>query len=358
MNPNEQALQYPWDEQLPERASYIEVAPGLRWIRLPLPFALDHVNVWLVRDTFEGKEGWTLIDCGVDREPVRAQWEQIFNDCLDGLPIVRVLVTHMHPDHVGLAGWICERWNVPLWMTMTDFFVATLWLVSAGTHKGARGGESAVEHFKQHGLTDPDHLQKIRERAQYYPSLVSPMPTQYRRITDGEVISIGPRNWRVIIGYGHAPEHISLFDAETNLFIAGDMVLPRISTNVSVFDYEPDGDPLKLYLDSLAKYEPLPQDALVLPSHGRPFKGLHLRIQQQRDHHRDRLAEVAEACATRGMTVTEIVPVLFKRSLDTHQLTFAMGEALAHLNTLMFRGALTRREDDHGIIRFYGPDAR
>jgi len=352
MNPNEQKLDYPWGDTLPNPGSMIEVADGLRWIRLPLPFALDHVNVWLLRDTFEGRDGWTLIDCGVARENVRELWEQIFATCLDGLPIVRVLVTHMHPDHVGLAGWLCERWQAPLWMTMTDFFVATLWS-SGNNQKGSRGGESAVEHFTRHGLADQDHLNQIRERAKYYPSLVPTMPHEYRRVTDGESIRIGTRNWRVIIGYGHAPEHISLFDPHTNIFIAGDMVLPRISTNVSVFDYEPDGDPLRLYLESLHKYEPLPQDTLVLPSHGRPFKGLHERIQQQRDHHRERLDEVVRACAEGGKTTTDIVPIMFRRKLDTHQLTFAMGEALAHLNLLLFRGDLVRRTDDDGLVRFY-----
>ena len=351
MNPNEQKLNYPWGDQLPEVGHAIEVADGLRWVRLPLPFALDHVNVWLVRDTFEGREGWTLIDCGVARDTVKAQWEQVFENCLDGLPIVRVLVTHMHPDHVGLAGWICERWDAPLWMTMTDFFVANLWTRTA-QDKGARGGESAVAYFTKHGLSDEEHLTKIRERAGYYPSLVTPLPSSYRRLVDGEVVRMGSRDWKVIIGYGHAPEHISLYDAGTNIFIAGDMVLPRISTNVSVFDYEPDGNPLQLYLDSLNKYEPLPADALVLPSHGKPFTGLHERIQQQRDHHRDRLDDVLRACKD-GRCAAEIIQVLFNRTLDTHQLTFAMGEAIAHLNTLVARGQLTRRADDNGVQRFY-----
>jgi len=352
MNPNEQKLDYPWGDTLPAPGTAIDVAPDLRWVRLPLPFALDHVNVWLLRDTFNGRDGWTLIDCGVARDEVRAQWEQIFRDCLDGLPVVRVLVTHMHPDHVGLADWICQRWQAPLWMTMTDFVVATLWS-SGSNKKGARGGESAVEHFARHGLSDPDHLEKIRERAKYYPSLVPSVPAEFRRIVDDEVLPIGTRRWRAIVGYGHAPEHISLYDAENKVFIAGDMVLPRISTNVSVSDYEPDGDPLRLYLESLNKYEPLAADALVLPSHGRPFHGLHERIAQQRDHHRARLQEVVDACASGGKTTTEIVPIMFRRALDTHQLTFAMGEALAHLNLLYFRGDLVRREDDDGLIRFY-----
>jgi glyoxylase-like metal-dependent hydrolase (beta-lactamase superfamily II) len=350
MNPNEQKLQYPWGEVLPEPGHAIEVAPGLRWVRLPLPFALDHVNVWLMRDSIAGREGWTIIDCGVSRDEVRALWEQVFENALDGLPVLRVLVTHMHPDHIGLADWLCKRWEAPLWMTMTDYFVANLWSTPEGRTAGPVG-ESAVEHFKRHGLSDPAALQQIRERAGYYPNLVPAVPRRYHRVLDGDLIRIGAHDWRVIIGYGHAPEHISLYSEALDVFIAGDMVLPRISTNVSVFDYEPDGDPLRLYLESLPKYGTLPDTALVLPSHGRPFKGLHERIAQQQAHHAERLGEVLEACKTPQST-SDIVPIMFRRKLDLHQLTFAMGEALAHLHTLYFQGLLTRATGEDGIVRF------
>jgi len=353
MNPNEQRLEYPFGDTLPQPGETMPLAEGVRWIRMPLPFALDHINLWLMRDQIDGVEGWTIVDCGVARPEVQALWERIFDEALEGLPVLRVIVTHMHPDHVGLAGWICERWKSPLWMTMTDYFIARLWSqpnVDASV-QGGPNGESAVLHFSSHGLLDSEALEQIRQRAGYYPSLVGPVPGSYRRLMHGDTIDIGGRDWRVIVGYGHAPEHISLYCDALKVLISGDMVLPRISTNVSVFDYEPEANSLPLYLNSLDGYDGLPDDTLVLPSHGKPFRGLHERIRQQHEHHADRLAEVLEACA-QPMSASDIVPVLFRRKLDLHQLTFAMGEALAHLHALYFEGKLKRSLGDDKIYRF------
>ena len=353
MNPNEQKLSYPWGDALPESGAALTVADGVRWIRMPLPFALDHINLWLLRDKIDGREGWTIVDCGVSRDEVKALWEQVFENALDGLPVLRVIVTHMHPDHVGLAHWLCQKWNAPLWMTMTDYAVARLWSRPAvnGMAAGGPNGQSAVDHFTRHGLNDPQAQDQIRERSNYYPSLVPDVPASFRRIMDGDRISIGGRDWRIIVGYGHAPEHASLYCDTLQVLISGDMVLPRISTNISVFDYEPDSNPLPLYLNSLRAYDDLPEDTLVLPSHGRPFRGLHERIAQQHLHHAQRLAEVLDAC-TLPMSTTDILPVMFKRKLDLHQLTFAMGEALAHLHALYFEGKLARSTGEDGIIRF------
>lgn len=353
MNPNEQRLVYPFGDTLAEPGTAMPVADGLRWIRMPLPFALDHINLWLLRDQIDGRDGWTVVDCGVARPEVQDLWEAVFKDALEGLPVLRVIVTHMHPDHVGLAGWVCERWKAPLWMTMTDYFVARLWAqtVTDGRAAGGPNGESAVDHFSRHGLRDPDSLEQIRQRANYYPSLVGPLPRHFRRMLDGDRIQIGGREWRVIIGYGHAPEHVSLYCGALDVLISGDMVLPRISTNVSVFDFEPEANPLPLYLNSLKHYDDLPDSTLVLPSHGKPFRGLHERIAQQHAHHAERLAELLEACAE-PMSAADAVPVLFKRKLDLHQLTFAMGEALAHLHALYFEGRLKRSLGEDGIYRY------
>jgi len=349
MNPNEHQLQYPWGDTQPEPGRALEVAPGVKWVRLPLPFALDHINVWLLRDHVDGRDGWTIVDCGVSREPVRELWEQVFEHALEGLPVLRVLVTHMHPDHVGLADWLCRRWEAPLWMSMTDYALACLW--SARKDGAGPNGEAAVRHFARHGLADPEAQEKIRQRAGYYPDLVPSMPARYVRMLHGDAVRIGAHDWEVIVGYGHAPEHVSLYSAAHRVLISGDMVLPRISTNISVFDYEPESNPLPLYLRSLDRYAGLPAETLVLPSHGRPFRGLHERIAQQHQHHADRLAEVLAACAQPRST-TDIVPVLFRRQLDLHQLTFAMGEALAHLHALYFDGKLTRSTGDDGVVRF------
>ena len=215
------------------------------------------------------------------------------------------------------------------------------------------GGEFAARHFERHGLTDPTSIEGIRNRKDYYSTLVPGVPSQYRRLMDGNVVAIGTHTWRVITGFGHAPEHVALYSEDANVLISGDMVLPRISTNVSVFDLEPEADSLTLYLDSLGKYEPLPADVLILPSHGRPFRGLHTRIQQLRDHHADRLAETLAACKAAPQSARDIVNVIFKRQFDVHQMTFAMGEALAHLHALWHQGELVRETGADGIVRFH-----
>jgi glyoxylase-like metal-dependent hydrolase (beta-lactamase superfamily II) len=349
----ESALHYPLGEALPDFGTTIVLAPGVRWLRMKLPFALDHINLWLLRDEIDGVEGWTIVDCGIANEETKAAWEKIFATQLEGLPVLRVLATHMHPDHVGLAQWLCEKWQAPLWISMTDFLTAQ-WLSckEGGAAIGARaGGGGSADHFKRHGLIAEEDLEKIRARSNYYSNMVPGMPRQYRRIMDGENILIGGRQWQVIMGYGHAPEHASLFCKELGVLISGDMLLPRISTNVSVFDVDPDADPLGLYLESLDRYLPLPEDTLVLPSHGKPFKGMKPRIAQLKAHHDDRLADTLGACKEPAHA-REIVPVLFKRELDIHQLTFAMGEAIAHLNYLLRRGKLRRQLCEDGVLRF------
>lgn len=350
------AISYPWQEQLPLSAQKMAVAPGVYWLRMPLPFALDHINLWLLEDEIEGKKGWTIVDTGIGRDEVKEIWEQIFNTQLDGLPVLRVIVTHMHPDHVGLAGWLCERWQAPLHMSLSDYMFASFWTAPkrGGDQFSASGGMAAADHFARHGLVDEDAQEQIRQRSRYYIDLVEAPPADYRRLMDQDVLSIGGRSWRCIVGYGHAPEHMALYCEATKTLISGDMVLPTISTNVSVFDYEPEADPLRLYLQSLESYLTLEKDTVVLPSHGRPFVGLHERIAQLKAHHVDRLADTLQACdSATGCSATELVPVLFKRKLDLHQLTFAMGEAIAHLHMLYFQNKLRRQLDEHGIYRFY-----
>jgi len=353
MNELERQLHYPLGETLPEPGQTLEVAPGVRWIRMALPFALDHINLWLLRDKLEGREGWTVVDCCISRDEAKAQWEQIFASTFEGLPLLRVIVTHMHPDHIGLAYWLCERWSTPespcrLWMSATDYNLARIG--SSGSN--GFGGDSSALFFSSHGLRDPLSMEKIRERASYYPTLVPAVPRQFRRLMEGDVVAIGGRGWSCISGHGHAPEHIALHCADLNLLIGGDMMLPRISTNVSVFDMEPEADALKLFLQSIDKFKALPADTLTLPSHGKPFTGLYRRIEQLHEHHRDRLAEVMEACVLHPCSAADVLPILFKRKLDLHQTTFAMGEAVAHLHALWFAGKLQRQRDAEGVYRF------
>ena len=348
MNELERELHYPLGDAMPEPGSTMEVAPGVRWIRMSLPFALNHINLWLLRDEFDGRHGWTVVDCCISRDESKAQWEQIFATQLQGLPILRVVVTHMHPDHIGLAYWLCERWNVRLWISATDYNMARLGALGPT----AFGGEAAAHYFASHGLNDPDSVLQIKARSNYFPKLVPAVPPNYRRMMDGDALTMGGRQWNCISGHGHAPEHISLYCPELNVLIGGDMMLPRISTNVSVYEVEPEADALKQFLDSIAKFKALPEDTLTLPSHGKPFTGLYQRIRQLEDHHRDRLAEVMDACGKAPQCAADILPIMFKRPLDLHQKTFAMGEAVAHMHKLWFEGRLRRTLGTDGVYRF------
>jgi len=347
LNPLESRLEYPLGETLPDAGRKLAVAPGVYWTRMPLPFALNHINLWLVRDHFAGRDGWTAIDCGIGLAPSRELWERIFADELEQLPLVRVLCTHTHPDHVGNAGWLSARFDAPVWMTLGEYAMGRVLQSSlAGTD-----GPGTLAHFMSHGLTDPAHIEKIRERTSYFPKLVPEMPLAFRRIIDDEDVMIGGGSWRVIAGFGHSPEHAALYGAHAGVLVAGDMLLPRISTNVSVHALEPEANPVQQFLDSIDRFTPLPDDTLVLPSHGRPFRRIAERVRQLHEHHDARLDEVRQLCA-RPSSASDVVPVMFKRELDTHQLFFALGEALAHLHALWYAGELRRERGADGIYRF------
>ncbi len=348
MNPHERELDYPFGDALPAPASRVEVAPGVSWIRMPLPFALDHINLWLLRDDFDG-EGWTLVDCGISSEAVRELWARLWETGLDGLPIRRILCTHNHPDHIGMAHALQRRFGAPLWMTLGEYAMGR---VLSAALPGA-DGDSDAEHFRRHGVPPGPALEAIRARGtRYYGSLVPSMPESFRRIREHEIVRIGGRDWRVIIGTGHSPEHAALYCEADGLLLSGDMVLPRISTNVSVFEIEPESNPVDWYLDSLRRFEPCRPDTLVLPAHGRPFRKLHVRLRQLADHHADRLEVVLRACGRRAHSAAEIVPVMFQREFDTHQSTFAIGESLAHLHSLWYAGRLRREIGGDGVVRF------
>ena len=356
MNALEHQLTYPLGDTLPETGRTLEVAPGVRWVRMALPFALDHINLWLLRDQIDGpngtREGWIIVDCGISNEATRDAWEQVFDNELDGLPVLRVIVTHLHPDHIGLASWLTERWSdadfeCRLWISGTDYNGARM-----SSNPDSKATVITPAFAASHGITDPEALQMIATRGGHYATMVPKVPERFRRMIDGDEIAIDGNRWHCHVGYGHAPEHISLHSPALGVLISGDMVLPRISTNVGVHENEPEGDPLKRYLDSLERMRALPADELVLPSHGRPFRGLHTRIDQLVGHHDERLAEVMTACAEAPQTAADLLLVLFKRKLDLHQTTFAMGESIAHLNALWHAGKLVRRLDADGVYRF------
>lgn len=338
------ALQYRWLEAPLPGASRV-VAPGVIWLRMPLPFALDHINLWLLADD----DGWTQVDCGYGDAATRGLWERHFAETLEGRPIRRVIATHYHPDHLGNAAWLAARWDCAVAMPQAEYLTAH----AISDERAGYGAAAASALFRAHGLAT-EHVTALAARGNAYRRGVPELPRSFERLAAGDEIAAGPRRWRVIPGYGHSPEHASLYCADLGVLISGDMLLPRISTNVSVWPVEPDGDPLGRFLASLDRLAELPSDTLVLPSHGLPFVGIAARVEQLRAHHVARLAEL-EAAARRPVTAADIVPVLFRRELDLQQRFFAMGEAVAHLNHLWHRARIKRLIAADGAIRFVAP---
>jgi len=336
------SLEFPFRDA-PAPADVRQVAPGVHWLRMALPFALDHINLWLLEDG----EGWTLVDTGLADAATRAQWDQVFSAMLGARTVRRILVTHFHPDHAGNAGWLCGRFAAPLWITQGEY------LTAHSVRAGAAGfvAEATLALFRAHGL-DEARLGQLGMRGNLYRRLVGELPTSYRRIIDGESIAVGGRAWRVITGYGHAPEHASLYCEALGLVISGDMLLPAISTHVGVWPTDPEGDPLGYFLSSIRRYRELPADVLVLPSHGLPFRGAHARVAQLEAHHEVRLAELLQACGEAPRSAADVLALIFRRPLDTQQMFFAMGEAIAHLHYLERAGRLRRAVGDDGVARF------
>lgn len=335
-------LSYPFAE-MPEPAAAVEVAPGVHWLRMPLPFALDHVNLWLLEDG----DGWTIVDTAYSRDEARDLWERIFADIMGGRPVKRVIVTHCHPDHVGMAEWITSRFGAELCMTEPEYMMAHL----ARNDIAMGDAEARVGFYRLHGLGN-GRSRALAARGNYYRRGVPSLPASFRRLTDGEGLSINGQTWNVITARGHSPEHATLYCPDLNTLISGDQILPRITPNVSVWHTEPDGDPIRYFLDSLNRFRELPRDVLVLPSHGRVFVGLHDRLDEIVEHHRERLDDVEAAC-DEPRSAAELLPVIFRRELDVHQLTFAMGEAIAHLNYLLAEGRVSCTRDGDGTFRFH-----
>jgi len=326
----ESILEYPRPSP-PAGGETFEIASGVQWLRMPLPFALDHINLWLLEDD----EGWAVVDCGIGDDATRILWDGIFGGSIAGRPVTRIIVTHHHPDHAGLASWLLERTGAEFWMAQAEYLAA-----HAMRDGGAGYGfDNVIAMFTRNGVTG-ERLGLLQQRRSNYRTRVPAFPSSYRRLMEGQGHRIGGRHWRVIMGYGHAPEHAALYCEESGVLISGDMVLPKISTNVSVWANEPEGNPLALFLDSI-----------ILPSHGLPFRGLRERIAQLQEHHRLRLAELHDECQT-PKAAADVLGTLFRRNLDAHQLFFAMGEAMAHLHFLHYEGRLARSVAADGVVRY------
>jgi glyoxylase-like metal-dependent hydrolase (beta-lactamase superfamily II) len=332
------ALSYPWPDPPPPGAA-VELVPGVRWLRMPLPFKLDHINLWLLED----EAGVTVVDTGIGLDDSRALWEKVFAVELGGRPVTRVVVTHFHPDHMGNAAWIAERFGVDVWCAQAEWLVAQLaW----------RAGDidRRLLHFHRNGVPE-EAMEQLRHRGNPYPRVVPAVAPSFRALRDGDALSIGGQAWRVLTVLGHSPEQATLHAPARTVLIAGDQVLPTITTNVSVWPDQPLGNPLRLYLESLERYRPLAAETLVLPSHGLPFHGLHARLDALRAHHEERLARALDALGA-PRTGADLILVLFARELDVHQYGFAIGETLAHLHYLEWQGRVRRVLGADGVYRF------
>ena len=337
-------LSYPF-ENAPAPDEVIEIRPGVLWVRLVLPFRLNHVNIYLLADG----DGWTMIDTGIGNEATIAAWTTLFEGPLRDVKVTRLIVTHAHPDHVGLAGWIVERFNCPLHMSQVEYLQSAY-----HQHRGSEERKLAQRlFFRRHGM-DEDITDQLLGRGQEYLQRVSILPASYHRLSKDDEITIGTRRFRVITGGGHALDQVMLYCADDKLFLSADQVLSKISPNVSVWAVEPDANSLGEYLQSLAELDRLlPDDVLVLPGHGIPFYGVKLRIKQLADHHEERCQLIADACRSSPKTSAQLVPVVFhKHVLDAHQTGFAAGELIAHVNFMLAASRLKVAPTPDGVLRF------
>ncbi|EED34738.1 metallo-beta-lactamase [Luminiphilus syltensis NOR5-1B] len=340
-NEKYRGLQYPWGYNLhPEEGAPFEVADGIWWVRLPMPMELDHINIWLLED----EDGWTVVDTCLDTPEAREHWENLFSGVMGGRPIKRVICTHMHPDHVGLAGWLCDRFDCPLLMTREEYL--TCWNLISYT--GQEAPATAVNFYRGAGFDDAA-LNDYRRRFGGFGKMIGSLPHSYQRIVDRETLTIGGRYWQVIVGSGHSPEHACLYCPALKLLISGDQILPRITSNVSVFPTEPEGNPLSEWMASCRRLtDLLPDDLLVLPSHQSPFKGLHIRLSQLIAFHRTSLQSLYELLEEPSRAV-DCFECLFGRALPDSVNVMAAGEALAHLNLLLHRGNISKHTDEDGV---------
>ncbi len=320
--------EYPFAEP-PEPGTTLEVAPGVRWVRMPLPFSLKWINLWLLDDG----DGVTIVDTGIPSSETKSHWRSVFDAELKGRPVKRVIITHMHPDHIGLAGWMQRKFDCELWITRLEYVSCRMLVADTGRE----APEAGVRFYRAAGWDQAD-IDRYVERFGGFGKAVSQLPDAYRRIEDGESIEIGGRTWRVITGCGHSPEHACLWCEELNVFISGDQLLPRISSNVSVFPTEPEADPLSDWLRSCEKLKAaIPADCLILPAHNEPFLGGHRRLDALIEGHERSLSRLLSRLDEPRRAI-DLFGALFARTIDKDTLSMATGEAVAHLNCLKKRG--------------------
>ncbi|WP_297802803.1 MBL fold metallo-hydrolase [uncultured Brevundimonas sp.] len=340
----ERGLTYP-QPTLPLAGEAVEVAKGVLWLRHALPMALDHINVYAIRDG----DGWVIVDTGLDTPTTRADWERALAGSLQGLPVNRLIVTHMHPDHLGLAGWLTQ-------VTGATFMISRLEYLSARMHvaEDMEGATPQAEAFYRRQGWDDAAIERWKSRFGRMSRSVSPLPPQYARLSEGDVLTIGDDEWTVVIGEGHSPEHVCLWRKSDGVIIAGDQILPKISSNIGVWDTEPMADPLKDWLESLeALKQRLPSDLLVLPSHGEPFYGVTTRLDALLRGHEVGLKRLGKSLRQKCRSI-DVFGALFARTIGPELLGMATAEALAHLNYLEGQGRAVRETDEQGVEWWIG----
>ena len=336
-------LRYPFPE-IPAAGEVREVVDGVFWIRMPLPFGLDHINLWLLADG----DGWTIVDTGIRSKRVQKIWEELFAGAMGGRPVKRLICTHHHPDHFGLAGWLCARHEIMVWMARAEYFMGRGLVLDVQKLPPPE----VMRYYRRAGL-DADGMKRM-EDAGYdkLQEIIIRPPSAYRRLRDTDELTIGGRLWRVVSGRGHSPEHICLLNEELGVLISGDQVLPRISSNVGVQPTEPFANPLADWLQSLRRFKALPDELLILPAHNEPFYGLHARLDELIQGHETRL-DAIEALCGQPVTAVEILPQLFRRKLEGFDFNLGLGECLAHLHYLMEQGRVAAAEDAAGVCWFH-----
>ena len=342
-NPTPEGLIFPFPDP-PAPGDTIEVAPGVLWFRLKLPFRLNHVNIYLIED--DG--GWLVLDTGLATEDGRNGWDAVLNGSMRGQRLTRVLATHFHPDHIGLAGWLADRFGLKLSMPRTEY----LFHLQARQESGDMLSAAHRGFYQMHGMS-AEATEVVLGRGHGYLRLTTMAPPAYHRISHGDSLHVGGRAFEVLTGGGHALEQAMLHRASDRLLFSADQVIAKISPNVSVHPIEPESDVLGTYLQDLqALRGSAGPDVLVLPGHGLPFRGLHARIDELIAHHAQRCDLVGTSCRERPLSAAALIPRLFEQALDAHQTGFAFGEVLAHVNFMLGQGRLVQETATDGVLRY------